>query len=103
MLRRITWQAAALLAAVLTILLTLSGAVVSTYFPHSDALLIPVGILGIPLELGAIFAAVPYGGMHNNPPTVQVTVIASVINAVLWGGLVYSLQSLRAFLRGPEL
>lgn len=71
-------------------------------FPHSDALLFPLAILEIPLELGVIFAAMPYGGLHNNPPVVTVAVIASVINAALWGGLVYSLKCLGGFLRGPE-
>lgn len=49
-----------------------------------------------------ILAAMPYGGLHNNPPLVRVAIIASVMNAALWGGLVYSLKSLRDFLRGRE-
>jgi hypothetical protein len=91
-----------MLAATATIALTLYGVLVSTYFPHSDALLIPLAILEIPLEIGVILAAMPYGGMYSNPPLVRVTVIASLINAALWGGLVYSLKSLRGFLRGDE-
>ena len=101
-LRRITWQAAGALAGVLTILLMFYGVLASTYFPGSDALMIPVAILGIPLEIGVALAAMPYGGLHNSPPMVPVVVIASIINAALWGGLVYSLNVLRDFLRGPE-
>jgi hypothetical protein len=91
-----------MLAATLTIVLMVYGVLVSTYFPDTDALMIPVAILGIPFELGVLLAALPYGGLYNNPPLVRVAVIASVINAALWGGLVYSLKSLRDFLRGTE-
>lgn|GEM_PF-6540797 len=102
MRHRITWQAASMLAATLTIVLMLYAAFASSFFPDSDALMIPVAIFGIPFELGVLLAALPYGGLHNNPPLVRVAVIASLINAALWGGLVYSLKSLRDFLQGPE-
>ena len=91
-----------MMAGTLTIVVMLYGMLVSTYFPKSDALMIPVAIFEIPFELGVVLAAMPYGGLYNNPPLVRVAVVASVINAALWGGLVYSLKSLGNFLQGPQ-
>lgn len=98
MRRRITWQAASTTTAVLTIVLMVLNAVSAGYFPDSDALAIPLGIISMPFEFGVIAAASFYGGLHDNPPMVPIAVIASVINGALAGGVIVFLD----FLRGSE-
>ena len=39
------------------------------------------------VEFGVIVGSIPFGGLHNDPPEMPLLVIASLLNAMLWGGV----------------
>jgi hypothetical protein len=83
--RRFVGLAAAASGASLTLLTLLSNAT------------IPIIRMGS--AVGVFLASLPFGGLHNNPPTAPLVIFAAVINAALWGGVAFGLWSLMQDLR----
>ncbi len=58
-----------------------------------------VALLGVPLTFGVVVASVTFGGLHNAPPIAPLTVLASILNGVIWVGIIRAVCGLRDVVR----
>ena len=69
---------AAWIGAVLAVVLTLTARWWAVTRPASV-------FADLTLSWGIIFASLPFGGLHNDPPFVLVYAVGLLLNALLWG------------------